>query len=280
MDRGFQPDVGEIGDGENVHHAPGLVGGIALQFAADRLAHGASGAVATDHVTRRHRLHLALVAGIEPFEADGHGMARAVRLIDGQINETTGIIRLQPVRRVAHDVEIEVVHAGLIEDHMGKFGKPVLGVLDPAVADDRLPALVVRLPEGRLVDEIGFPQDPVGETEGVEHFHRAAGDAVGLAKRDRAGTLLDDADADAGESAKLGSERQPGRPGADDQHIDFAGGCCVLDKRLGNRRIAGAETVLMKLHDVSPPQTSEAGNRPPRPSRHPPRPTLPVGRSI
>ncbi|SSC72208.1 unnamed protein product [Ciceribacter sp. T2.26MG-112.2] len=37
---------------------------------------------------------------------------------------------------------------------------------------------------------------------------------------------------------------------------------------------------MMKLHDVSSPQTSEAGNRPPRPSRHPPRHTLPVGRSI
>jgi hypothetical protein len=55
LDRRLEADVGEVGHGEDVHHAPGMVGGVAVELAPDRLPHGAARAVAADHVLRAHR---------------------------------------------------------------------------------------------------------------------------------------------------------------------------------------------------------------------------------
>ena len=50
LDGALGADVREIGDGEDVHDAPGVVGLVAGQVAADRLADLAAGAVCTHHV--------------------------------------------------------------------------------------------------------------------------------------------------------------------------------------------------------------------------------------
>ena len=59
-------------------------------------------------------------------------------------------------------------------------------------------ALVVGLPERRLIDPAGFLQHTLAEAKGLEHLHRAAGDAVSLAAQQRARLLLDDAGLDVG----------------------------------------------------------------------------------
>ena len=72
LDQRLEADVGKVGDGKDVHDAPGMVGGIAAQLAPDRFAHRAARAVAADDVARPDGLDLALMPGIEPLEADGH----------------------------------------------------------------------------------------------------------------------------------------------------------------------------------------------------------------
>jgi hypothetical protein len=96
-------------------------------------------------------------------------------------------MRLQPRRRFAHNVEIKIVHPRLVQHDMRKLRQPVFGVLHPSAAQDILRLRGVGLPERRLVDPAGFLQHPLAEAEGLEHLHRAAGDAVGLAAQQRAG---------------------------------------------------------------------------------------------
>ena len=50
LDRGLEPDVREVGDGQHVHDAPGVVGEVAARHGADRIAHPAARAVAADDV--------------------------------------------------------------------------------------------------------------------------------------------------------------------------------------------------------------------------------------
>ena len=65
------------------------------------------------------------------------------------------------------------VHPGLIEDHMGKFRQPFLGVGNAAMANDLPRFALAGLPEGGLIDPIGLLHHPVREAEGVEHLHGA-----------------------------------------------------------------------------------------------------------
>ncbi len=129
-------------------------------------------------------------------------------------------MRLEPRRRFAHDVQIEIVHPCLIQNDMRKLRQPVFGVLHPSAAHDVLALLGVRLPECRLVDPAGLLQHPLAETKGLEHLHRAAGDAVGLAAEQRARLLFDDAGLDVGKGGQLGRQGQAGRPAADDEDVD------------------------------------------------------------
>ncbi|MGY4505507.1 hypothetical protein ACVWYH_009464 [Bradyrhizobium sp. GM24.11] len=155
-----------------------------MQLTADRFAHRAARAIATDDVARPDGLDLALASGIDAFEAHGHGMVgRSRGRIDPEVEQTPCVIGLELGRRLSHDVEKTVMDAGLVEDDMREFRQPVLDVLHPAAADDLLRRALVRLPERRLVDPIGFLQHALAEAIGVEHLHGAAGDAVGLADR-------------------------------------------------------------------------------------------------
>jgi len=116
----------------------------------------------------------------------------------GEIDELTEIIRLDAPRPVAHCVEIEIMHPRLVQDHMRELGKPLLVIRDPTAAHDPGPVGVVGRPERNLVDPIGLLHHPVAEAEGLEHLHRPAGDAVGLAEREGARFLLDDPGLDVG----------------------------------------------------------------------------------
>ena len=256
LDQRLQPDVGEVGDHQHVHHAPGLIGGIADQRPPQRLADDAACAVATDDVASADRLDLALVAGIAPLQPHRHRVARRRIAVDGEVDETARIVRLPPVRRVAHQVEIGVVHPRLIEDDVRIGGQPVLDVLHPAVAADVGGLRLVRLPEGGLVDPIGLAGDALADAEALEHLHRPAGDAVGLTEPDRSGLLLDDRRGDLGEGGQLRRERQARRAAADDEDVERLGhpvGAAhraVLRVRRGDVRIASLKSVEMKLHGV------------------------------
>ncbi len=172
-----------------------------------------------------------------------------------EVEELAPIVRLEARRRFTHEIEIEVVHAGLVQNHVRHFGEAVLHVLDAAAADDLGAVRLVRLPERRLVDEIGLPQDAVGDAEGLEHLHRTAGDAVGLTKLDRSGLLVDDRNRDVGKGGELRRQRQAGRPAADDQDVDGPGQgvhAARPGKRRGDVRVAGSETIEKELHGASP----------------------------
>ncbi len=267
LDQRLHADVGEVGDGQHVHHAPCVIGRVPVQRQAERPAHRAACAVAADHVAGAYRLDLTLVRVVGPLEPDRHrvgrsGLAGGRRVVDLNIEQPARVARLQPVRRVAHHLQVEVVHARLVQNHMRELGEPVLDILHPAEADDPVLARVVRLPERRLVDPVGLLLHALAEAEGLEHLHRPAGDAVGLAEQQGPMLLVDDAGVDVGERCQLRGERQAGRPAADDQHVDFAGqrvragGCLVRLRRVRDLRIAGSEPVEMELHGTVSPQLS------------------------
>ncbi len=115
------------------------------------------------------------------------------------------------------------MHPRLIEDHMRKFGQVVFDVLNPAAAGDVLTLLLVGFPERRFIDPVRFLQHAFAETKGLEHLHRPAGDAVGLAEAKRTILLLDDTGLDVGKGRQLRSQRQARRPAADDQDVDLLG---------------------------------------------------------
>ena len=261
LDRRLDAEVGKVADRQDIHDAPGLVGEVALKRQSERSPHRAARAVAADHEPRLHGLDLPLVRGIEPFEPDGDrkGRRRALPVrFDRKIDQAARIVRLEPRRRIAHDIEIELMHPRLVQDHVRELGQPVFGVLDPGAADDIASPRIIRLPERRLVDPIGLFQHPLAEAERLEHLHRPAGDAVRLAEQQRAGFLFDDAGPDVGKGGQLRRQRQARGPAADDQDIDLPGKGVRSPRRmvrlgrLGDRRIAGSEPVEMELHDVAP----------------------------
>ena len=71
------------------------------------------------------------------------------------------------------------------------------------------------------------------------------------------GLLLDDAGLDVGKGGQLRRQRQAGRPAADDEDVDLlrhgAGrsGRGIALRRIGDLRVAGLESVQMKLHETS-----------------------------
>jgi hypothetical protein len=111
----------------------------------------------------------------------------------------------------------------------------------------------------RLVYPIALFHHLFGKAEGVEHFHRPAGNPVSLPLLYRSGFAFDHPRSDFREGGKLGGERQASGAAADDQHVKRFGkvrvrqrpaGCCIRDFR-----ITGAETIQMILH-CHPPCSS------------------------
>ena len=104
------------------------------------------------------------------------------------------------------------MHPRLVQDDVRELGQAVFDVLHPAATDDLCAFSDVRLPERRLVNPIGFFHHSLAETERLEHLHRAAGDAVGLAKQQRTGFLLDDPVLMSGNAASCAASVSPAGP--------------------------------------------------------------------
>ena len=246
-------DIGKVGLGQQIHHAPGFVGRVAHQLLAHGFAHCAACAVAAHHVAGSHRLYPARVGGIRSFHAHCHGVV-GCRWVYRHVQQLARVVRLQAAGGVAHQLQIKIVNACLVQHHMGELGETVFGVLHPAMAHDVFGLLFVGLPKGHLVDPAGFFQHLLAKVEGLKHLHRAAGNAIGLAQLQWPAFLLDDTGADVGEGRQLRCQRQPRRTAADDEHIHVLG-CSVrvrhgIGRCLGEVRVTGNKTVGMELHSV------------------------------
>ena len=134
---------------------------------------------------------------------------------------------------------------------MRHFRKAVLDILDPAGANDVFRIVRIGLPEGCLIHPIGLVAHAVREPEGLKHFHRTAGHAVGLSFFHRAGLLLDQDGLYVVKPCELRRQRQAGGAAADDEDVGLCG-----KRRSGlprcpvgmNLRVAATKPVQMKLH--------------------------------
>src|SRR5258706_12442160 len=99
---------------------------------------------------------------------------------------------LQPIRRIAHDLQVEILHTRLVQDDVRKLREPVFDILYSAMANNSTFRGVVRLPECRLVDPTSLLQHAIAEAESLEHLHGPASNAVGLPEQQWAGLLIND----------------------------------------------------------------------------------------
>ena len=248
LNRGFQADVGKVGDRQNVHDAPKLARRFAFQLMPNQTANRASRAVAAHDEPCADGLFRSAAAQ----RGDDGMIARA---FDPQINQFAPIVGRQTTRRFRHRLQIEVMDARLAENDVRHLRKIVFNVLDPVGA--RKTAEAVGPPECRLVHPIGFARRLVGETERLEHLHRTTGDPVGAAESQRAFGLLDQTNGDIGESRELRGERKPRRPAAHDQNVDSA---LVRRRRLRrDGRVAGAKSIQVILQNAPPRRAPSSG---------------------
>src|SRR5699024_1946810 len=121
-----------------------------------------------------------------------------------------------------------------------------------SAAHDVLGVLGIRAPEGHFGDFVSFGGDALGEAKGLEGFHAAGLDAIGLADFQTAVTALDDAGVDVRELGKLGRGEHARRSGTDDQYVDFLGEFLrAVNADSGgwfNTRVTGNVTVVVELH--------------------------------
>ena len=122
LDRGLQADVGEVGDRQDVEHAPGVVGDVAPQLETDRLSDDAARSVAADDVAGVDGE--ALIATGEP-DPDRVAAARP----DVETLAADPIVGREPVHGAAHDSEQMLEHPRLVDDDMREFRQLVVGVL-------------------------------------------------------------------------------------------------------------------------------------------------------
>ncbi len=218
LDRRLQPDVREVGVGEHVDDAPGVVGEVAARHGADCVPHAAARAIASDNI---FRADLLLLPGLRVLQGDNHGVG--ARGLDRQGNELPAVIGDKPRRRSVHVVFEVAQQARLIDDQVRKFGQVVSGILHPPGSDDFRSIFGRRTPEDRLVHPVGFADQFPAQAEGVEHLDRAAGDPVRLTDLQRTLATIDDACPDAGEDRELRGQQHPGRAGADDENVRGVG---------------------------------------------------------
>src|SRR5258708_34509226 len=129
-------------------------------------------------------------------------------------------------RRIAHVVEQVLLHAGLVHDQVRELRQAVFGILDATGALDPRAIRLRRTPEDSLVYPVGLAEELPTQTEGIEHFDRAAGDAVGLTDPERAVETLGEPRAYASGSRQLGRQQAPSRTAANDEAIDAIGALC------------------------------------------------------
>ena len=275
VDGALEPDVREVGDGQGVQDAPGLVHRVAPQFAADRRPGAAARALAADDVLRPDRRGIAgLLEVLEVLQGDRHRVLRRAAGVDLDAAGVEAIERAQLAGRPLHVVQKVGEHARLVHDHMGHFRQALFDVLDTPGTRDSGPVLRVRSPEGDLVDPVALGDQPVGQAEGLEHLDGAAGDPVGLAHLERAVLAVDDDRPDLGEVSHLRGQHETGRTAADDQDVGDLGETSrpLRDGRMRvlDERVAGLVAVQIELHRSLPSgrlwwprQQDRAGRMPP-----------------
>ena len=241
LDRRLQPDIGEIGDGQYIHHAPKLPCGFAFQIDAQRPSDRAARAVAADDIAGADCFGLTISAA----ERRCYGKFRVGG--SGQRDKLPVVFRRQAPRRLLHFLKIEIMHPRLIEDEMRHLGQVILDILY-AVDAGQPPGAFRRAPEGDFIDLIGFPHDFFREAERLEHLNRSAGDAVGLPDLKRAGLALDDAGVDVGKGGKLRGQRQARRTAADDEDVGGVPFLRRVVRRLSDGGVAAAIAVEVVLH--------------------------------
>jgi hypothetical protein len=219
LDGALGADIGEVGDSERVHHAPGVVGLVPGEGAANRCAHFAPRAVGTHHIFGAHYAFLALVRPGGVQECHGDGVVALVGDAEGQ--ELVAVVGLQAGRRVGREFGKVVQHAGLVDDEVRELADAHLVVDGAGGANDVGVVGGVRLPERHLGDAVGLGNDALREPEGLEGFDAARLDAVGLADGKPSGTPFDDPRGDIREHGKLRRSEHSRRTGADDQDVYF-----------------------------------------------------------
>src|SRR6185312_13179767 len=221
LDGALGADIGEVGLGQDVHDAPGVVGLVAGHGAADGGADLGAGAVAADDVLGVDGLGGSLVRAGAADQADLDGMVALVGHL--QALEVPAVVRGEAGGGVAGDLGEVVQHAGLVDDQVLELADAGLVVLGAAAAHDVRGVLGVRAPEGHLGDPVGLGGDGLGEAERLERLDGAGLDAVGLADLQAAAAAFDQAGGDVGELGELGGGEHAGRSGADDEHVDLLG---------------------------------------------------------
>ena len=132
LDRGLQPDVRKVGDGEHVDHAPAR--GWRSRRAAPRRSPRAPGCARrrSRRRTSRGRRLARRLATSRSVTTTGYSPVG----LDLQRDELEAVVGLEPGRRLAHVVEQVLLHPRLVDDDVRQLRQAVLGVLDAAGAND------------------------------------------------------------------------------------------------------------------------------------------------
>ncbi|MNC03080.1 hypothetical protein D3C75_504750 [compost metagenome] len=140
--------------------------------------------------------------------------------------------------------------ASLVNNHMWELRKAVFSILYAARSGDGTPVFSVRAPEHRFIYPVRLTQQPVTQSKGIEHFYGTAGDPISLAHQQATCSTLDNARFDTGKLSKLCSKDETCRPTTGDQYVHGLWYLrCVHTIQSGlNIRVAGVETIEMKLH--------------------------------
>ena len=172
--------------------------------------------------------------------------------MDRETGELDPVVGHDPSGAVRRGLGEVVQHSRLVDDQVRELAD-VVGVVGRAGGADDLVALVgVRPPEVHPADVVGLGDDPLGEPERLERLDTARLDAIGLAEREAAVALLDDARGDAGVLRHLGREEHSRRPRSDDEHVDLVGkvgGARGADTGgVLHARVSGDVAVVVELH--------------------------------
>ena len=102
LDQALAPQIREIGVCQNVHHAPGLMRGVAVQLASDGFAHCAARAVTSHYIIRTQSdcVTCAAVLG-HMLQRYGDGMIISAN-VDGQIPDAKPVEWFKTGRGIFH----------------------------------------------------------------------------------------------------------------------------------------------------------------------------------
>ena len=201
-----------------------MIGEVAARHGTDRITHPAACPVAADNVLGAN----CSLRAVGNFAQRDHDRVFALGF-DLKVYEFQAVVGLESRRRIAHVIEQVLLHAGLVHDQVRELRQAVFGILDATGALDPRAIRLRRTPEDSLVHPISLADELPTQTEGIEHFNRAARHAVGLPYLERAVSTLDESRADAWESRQLCRQQGPSRTAANDEDVDGVGKLCRED---------------------------------------------------